>query len=396
MALVVTALVASACTSDGDEDAAPTTTPSSTPTPTPAPAPAPDDADDGDDDDPPSAGALAPRVTGLMTRQGLPPAGWDLVDSAVIHVQWDELEGPDQVFDGPGWDVIDDAVADRRDLRLKLRVMAGVHAPAFVKALGGPAVPDPTRQLACEDGGIAVVNGFQPRWRGCVPYFWQDEALDQYDELMAEVARRYDDEEAVAAVVSSACMTVFAEPFLRAQRDATSNQRLLAAGLDHDADEACQRRSLEIHAERFSRTAVALAVNGWDRLVPLGSAEDVAGNQRADARVTDWDATAAFLDDAVARYGEQLELQNNGLGPTDGCAQAGNAYCYLQDTPVHRGFQTEAWSNLGSFDALVGAVERAIELGACFVELPGRPQPFTAAELAELAPLDRQLEAACR
>ena len=336
-------------------------------------------------------GSAAPTLHdyGLMTREGLP--GLDApayVDSAVLRVLWRELESRAGRLRRAGLGRDRPARSnDGRRLTLRLRVLAGRESPAWLKGEGVSG-----EGLDCSKGGIAVVLGSQPNQNGCVPRFWEPSFLDRYDALMQEIDRRYGDEPRLAAVVSSACMTIFAEPLFRAQGNRGSNQRLLEAGLTFPADLACQRKALEIHADRLPDKRVALAVNAWDRLVPLSEDTD----DRVDGRLVSWADAYELATWARATLGDRLELQNNGLGETDGCPDgqrpSTNVYCFLGEDPGPKGFQTETWRNLNSSpDDLVRTIETAVSLGACYVELPDGYRE--ADEL--LAPFDRQLEAAC-
>ena len=57
------------------------------------------------------------------------------------------LETADQQFDGPGWQKID--CIRQMELKIRLRILAGVYAPQFVKRMGGPGLSDPEHQIDC-------------------------------------------------------------------------------------------------------------------------------------------------------------------------------------------------------------------------------------------------------
>src|SRR5262245_21359445 len=164
------------------------------------------------------------------------------IDHAVIDVRWAELEPHDQAFLGPAWGHLRSRIHREPDLKVRIRILAGRFAPDFVKKLAGP--PLSSRQIDCsQEGGIAIVqpsNGIA----SCVPYFWTDDVLRQYKQLMTEVSRRFDDDPHVLDVVDSACMTNWAEPFIRAGNDRGSNVRLWEAGLDETTDRHCLLRSV--------------------------------------------------------------------------------------------------------------------------------------------------------
>ncbi len=325
---------------------------------------------------------LKPPCRGLMTRQGAPPASATYVDAFVTHALWSELEPSDQSFTGPGWASIDTAVKGGKAVRL--RIMAGIQAPNFVKKLGGPAVSSPGDGIDCAaSGGIAVFNPYDKKG-GCVPYFWKKGVLDQYEELMQEVAKRYESAPGLREVVDSACMTVYAEPFYRAHADLGSNQRLFAAGLNQATDLACHERAIDIHDAAFPTTRTSLAINTWDIMDPSAPT----------GRKTSWPLAKAFADGARAQLGGRLVLQNNGLGEAEGCAAGATPdtsyWCYLKSAGGPKGFQTETWERLGGEAGLFAALQNGLAMGANFVELPGG---FLAADPVKLTQADQALEA---
>ena len=324
--------------------------------------------------------SLKPTCRGLMTRAGMPDSTTAYVDAAVAHVEWRALESSDQVFDGPGWAAIDRMVS--AGYATRIRVYAGISSPDFVKRLGH--TPVSAGGIDCSrTGGIAVVNP-QSGIAQCSSFFWTAPALDEYEELMAEVARRYEGAPEVREVVDSACMTVYAEPFFRAHGDFGSNQRLANAGLNLAVDRACHERAIRIHERYFPRTRTALAINSWDVIDPTDS----------DYHRVSWPEAHAFADWARSVMGSRLVLQNNGLGESDDCGAGTSVdtsvYCYLGSIAGPKGFQTETWERLGGATGLYDALDNALSMGANFVELPGG---FKDANQSTLADYDRRLQA---
>lgn len=346
---------------------------------------------------------LKPQAKGLMTRGGLPPSSVPSIDHGVIHLLWKDLETADQTFSGTGWSQV--AAAKERGIKVRLRIMAGIHAPKFVKQLHPPDKPafisDVPKGIDCApSGGIAVYNPVD-KTGNCVPYFWYTPVLDQYQQLMQEVARRYDiapEGSHVLEVVNSACMTVYAEPFFRAHGDIASNQRLFSAGLDYTNDRLCHERAVNIHNSSFNTTRTSLAVNAWD--VIDGSADD--------GRAQSWPRTQEFGDWARATMGEKLVIQNNGLGEDEGCPTrtgtkvGGPQYCYIASIGQPKGFQSETFPKLGGAEScakgkegLFAALGNASAMKASFVELPGIPSNcggLTGLDQTRLANVDKALE----
>jgi hypothetical protein len=320
---------------------------------------------------PPAAGNLKEPGRGIYLKDALPGGTLQFIDHVVVTGNWDEFEAGDQEFSGPGWARLDQMLSDDR-LKVRLRVQAGVGSPSFVKRLGGPPVSGDGVDCSSE-GGVAIAkratttDGLaKAAASGCVPYFWTKPVLDQYEQLMQEVARRYEANPRLLDVVDSACMTFFAEPFIRAGRSGSSNSRLFEAGLNRRTDEACQKRSLEIHDRAFPTTRVSLATHSVWQIV---TDPDEARN----GVTLSWEAQRSLLEELRERYGPKLVLQNNGLGGAEGCERAdepdGSHFCWLANAEPPKGFQTEGGSRLRSRGhTVLDAVEKAVEMGACFVE----------------------------
>lgn len=319
---------------------------------------------------PPPEGSLKEVGKGLYLKEKLPPAGMEFIDHVVITGDWREFEPENQQFNGPGWDRLA-GMLDNPMIKVRLRIQAGIGSPQFVKKLGGPPVSGDGIDCS-EEGGIAISK--RPATgdgvalaasEGCVPYFWTGEVLEQYEELMEEVGRRYESNPRLLDVVDSACTTFFAEPFIRAGRSRTTNARLFEAGLNQRTDEACLRRSVEIHDQVFRTTRVSLATHSaW---------QIISDPEKVRAGVTtSWDLERALLEDLRRQYGAKLVVQNNGLGGDEGCGrgEGGDSnFCWLASAAPPKGFQTEGEKRLTTRgQTVLDAVARAVEMGACFVE----------------------------
>jgi hypothetical protein len=286
------------------------------------------------------------------------------IDHAVIGIRWSALEPRDQVFPPAAWRRMGQLKRRETDLKVRLRIMAGRFAPSFVKRLGGPPISSEQKDCSTE-GGIAIVqpaNGIA----SCVPYFWTDVVLRQYKELMTEVARRFDRDPRVLDVVNSACMTNWAEPFIRSGNDLASNARLWNAGLNEATDRYCMERSMRIHDRAFDRTRISLATHQqWQIVVdPAIDSDGVAPS---------WEKERELLEDLLARYGAKLILQNNGLGGDEGCPPStppnSTLYCWMGSELKRKGFQLEGDRKLESEGfSMLDAVQRGLDLGACFIE----------------------------
>lgn len=321
-------------------------------------------ADEKIPDSTPSNRARLKRLAeGLYLTSGV-STEMPFIDHLVIGTTWAALERRDQAFDGPAWDRIRRLMRREPDVKVRLRILAGRFAPPFVKQLGGPSISSEEKDCSRE-GGIAIVqpaNGIA----SCVPYFWTDGVLRQYNELMTEVARRFDAHPRVLDVVNSACMTNWAEPFIRAGNDRATNARLWNAGLSEATDRHCLERSMRIHDRVFDRTRISLATHQqWQIVVdPSGDSDGVTPS---------WEKERQLLERFMETYGAKLILQNNGLGGDDGCAPStptdSSLFCWMAAEVTPAGFQLEGDRKLeGEGFSVYDAVERALALGACFVE----------------------------
>jgi hypothetical protein len=285
---------------------------------------------------------LKPRGAGLYWVGG-PQDSFPFIDHAIISTEWENLEPSDDDFTGPGWDLIEENLEAYPDYKFRLRIAMGQRAPDWVKSL---------------DGGCVGITHPASGERACVPLFWTDAYLDEYEELMAEIARRYDDEPQILDVVNSACMTIYAEPFIRAGSDEGSNRRLWNAGLNEETDRHCVERSTHDMANVFERTRISLATHVQWQIVAEDGIEP------------SWEKERVLLEELRDDLGEQLIIQNNGLGGDDGCVPGeAEMWCWLSELEPPKGTQTEGDNKLAEEGFTVhDAIDQALDLGACFVE----------------------------
>ncbi|MBI4979606.1 MAG: hypothetical protein HZC28_19160 [Spirochaetes bacterium] len=327
-----------------------------------------------------AAAEIKPFCSGLITRDGLPPASMPFIDSIVVMVNWNDLESFANQFSGKGWQEIEHARTLGKKIRL--RVMAGVHAPYFVKAIGNVRTADLNRgvKLNCVSSGVAVWNEHD-KTGGFIPLFWRDDVLDRYEMLMKEIALRYEDAPEIVEVVDTACMTLYAEPFYRAHADRDSNKRLWDAGLTFEKDKAAHERAIRIHDKYFKKTRTSLAVNPWDII-------DGSPTHHSNS----FTPTYEFAQWARALMGERLVLQNNGTGVDAGCrggTPSSQHFCYLAWVKGPKGFQTRTAQRLGGEAGLWKTIDTALGMGANFIELP---QGFQQYSIERLKEYDRLLE----
>ncbi len=120
---------------------------------------------------------LKPVLSGLLDRNGAPPAAYvTSLGGFVVQAKWSELQ-PSPGAQLTSDNAIDAAINDVRalnatfhmDLGLKIRVLAGVQAPAWAKDLGGT----PISLINPQNGAV-----------GTVGRFWTDAFGSAYDQFV--------------------------------------------------------------------------------------------------------------------------------------------------------------------------------------------------------------------
>lgn len=350
------------------------------------------------------------RIPGDITDSNNPSNyPFDFVDYVVANVKWRDLEratadgkGSFQKTDGTdmiGWQKIGEVIRSGKIKGIRLRILAGIHAPDFVKRLGHTPQFVSGDGIDCSgSGGIAIMT---TDGQGCSSFFWTGEAIAQYRQLMVEVARRYDNTDPakggkILDVVNTGCMSIYGEPFYRAHEYDSTNQRLSNAGFSESLDLNCQEQAMAIHNDNFQVTRTSLAVNSWD----------IINSQPPDYHTVSWDKAKTFVDKWRNRMGNKLVLQNNGLGEQEGCrvnpdgtetSLGGPEFCYLKNKAPAIGFQTETFAKLATHapDSITGlrwAVDNAIQAKARFVEVPYNYVTLTGSDLAKLKEQDQALQ----
>jgi hypothetical protein len=235
------------------------------------------------------------------------------------------------------------AIAKDRGMAVKLRVEAGIHAPAWLKAETGPeiTVGDPSSNI-----------------QGTVGRYWTPTYGQAYDHLQAMLAARYDSAPQLRQVEITRCSTVFAETFIRNVRNQTETQQLLAAGLTQTIDEQCIRDEIQAH-QVWKLTRSGLAVNPYQAVQP-------GGHTRPDEAVT-----YQMMLYCRQVLGPRCVLENNSLRspPLSGYA---TMYQQMSQLGGPIGFQTAALKRAGNMSATLNL---AAQLGAGSVELPTGYQP---------------------
>jgi hypothetical protein len=197
---------------------------------------------------------LKPQLVGLLNEGRFPTAAYQsLISGMSVDAKWSSLQptagGPIAANNN-----IDKTIASVRQynltttgpqLRLKLRVLAGLDAPDWVKNLDGPPV-------SATEGLTGTI--------GTVGRFWTANFASAYQDLQNKLAALYDSVPEISEIVASRCTTFTAEPFIRDTSVQTNVTNLLAAGFTTAADEQCIQDQFTEHLVwTHTRTGVAFS-----------------------------------------------------------------------------------------------------------------------------------------
>jgi hypothetical protein len=330
--VIAAALLLAGCGSSHPPGPSSTASPTATPVP-PTPSP--------------SVSSLKPVLSGLLDRNGTPPAAYvPSLGGFVVNVHWSDLQPSRGGTLAPD-NAIDQAIVTVRalnaqyhvDLGLKIRVFAGVWAPTWAKGLGGHP--------------ITLINP-QNGAEGTIGPFWTESFGAAYDQLETLLAAKYDEVAEIREVTISRCSTFYDEPFIRDTGYSPNVTALLAAGYSVAADETCQREEIQASAV-WHHTHSDLAFNPYEAIFPGGTT-----------------STDELFTESMMAYCRQVlasacVLENNSLRfPVQAGYMAMYANMQALGHPIS--FQTATAARVGN---LSGTLNYAITLGASSVELPG-------------------------
>jgi hypothetical protein len=287
-------------------------------------------------------------VQGLLDREHFPAAGYTgAVRAFVVNTTWASLQ---PTSDGPivRPNDIDRAIEQARSsgMTLKLRVRAGIDAPAWAKRIGGPPIPMYyTRSTVKKAGQLA----------GTIGRFWDPQYGAAYADLQTKLAALYDGVPEVRQTGVTRCGTIFTETFLRNTRDARNARALLAGGFSRAADERCHNEQLTAHLV-WQRTHSGIAFNPYQVIQPDGS------------KTVDLAYTLAQMDHCRAVLGMRCVLENYSLSSRRLCDPDHEAmHAKMRQLGPPYDFQTATASKIGSYRQVL---DWAVSFGASSVELP--------------------------
>ncbi len=198
-----------------------------------------------------ASSGIKPLIRGLVDRNASPHAAG--LQATAITVHWDALEpaGPGLVSTS-----IDNAIAAAGCAPIRLRVLAGIHAPAWVKSHSG--------------GAVSVTNPFDGT-TGTIGRFWTPEFQQDYDNLQSELAAKYEATPNVYEVVVSRCTMFYSEPLIRYVSNTTNIANLRAAGYTVTGDQQCQTQEIDSAAAHWPTTRFSVAFNPYQVIPASGS-----------------------------------------------------------------------------------------------------------------------------
>jgi hypothetical protein len=295
-----------------------------------------------------SSTAVKAPVSGLMDRHHPPKAAYaGVVRGHVVNTTWaavQPVKGGPIVHPNPIDQAI--AVAKKNGYALKLRVRAGIDAPAWAKKLGGaPMTFYYTGATANKTGTVA----------GTVGRFWTPQFGAAYDELQRKLAAEYDGVPEIRQTDITRCTTIFAEPYLRDAMDKRNVRALLGAGFTTAKDQVCHAQQVVAH-DVWQRTISDLAFNPYNSIRP-------------DAKVrTDLAYTLSQMGYCRSVLGPRCSLSNHSLASKRLTSGAyGEMYAHMRKLGGPIDLQTATAAKIGDYQEVLAF---ASGMGASSVELP--------------------------
>ena len=309
-----------------------------------------------------TAGLKAP-ASGLVDRHHAPPAAYaPAVRSYVVDTTWASVQ---PVAGGPivHPNAIDTAVTYARanGMALKLRVAAGIDAPAWAKSLDGPPMTFYYTAATVSSAGTVA---------GTVGRFWTPKFAAAYADLQVKLAATYDNVPEIRETSVTQCGTIFNETYLRNTKDPRNAATLLAGGFTRAKDDQCHAAQIQAHSV-WTHTYSEVAFNPYQAIQPDGTTKQ------------DMTYTLSQMDYCRQVLGANCLLANFSLSSsriTD--SQYGLMYKHMQALGGAMNFQTATAAKIGSYTTVLAW---AANFGASSVELPTGYTSWPVATLSSYA-----------
>lgn len=207
------------------------------------------------------------------------------VDQIALKVPWSSVNPSNGTYD---WSFIDNALSTYPDARFTLRIQSGNSAPSWLTALTGTVE-------------VYLVSRSQTAF---VPHFWEEVAMQAWDDMIHAAGARYDTNPRVVMVSADAPMVVYSEPYILGS-DQASGARLFTAGLNQTTRISSITRCVDDTAHAFPNTLVELAIHG-DLQIPVSG-----------GMIFSWPIGRQLAIDLATAHGKHLVLSDYGLGLAD-------------------------------------------------------------------------------
>lgn len=294
-------------------------------------------------------------IVGLLDRQKPPPRQWFErgVVGFVLKVRWADLQ-PDP-FGFLNTDLIDSYVqgcsgktGNLAGMVMKLRVLAGVDSPEWVKRISGSMVWNNPDLAASSEGGL-------------VPCWWTPAFVAAYENLHQRLAKKYDAIDCIRAVSISGPTTLYDECMARQIAHSPDNlHAAMCQGFSFERDLVSIYDFCAMHGELWRNTKSSIGIQP----VPWGR----TGFPTPASRSPFWDA--------LVGPHPNMEIGNHSLAtPKLVNSDWQGFYSWMKaipelypSTPPRVTYlQTESMRQIGSVPEVMQA---ARGLGASYVELP--------------------------
>ncbi len=226
-------------------------------------------------------------------------------------------------------------------MKVKLRIFAGVHAPQWVKSATGTV-----SLLATDDS--------YPDF----PKFWTTTYGNYWRNLQTLLAQRYDNDSHIAEVGVSSCVTSTDEPFIMPQ-DTTSRANLLLAGYSDAQRHTCLTNAATVDYSPWVNTPLDLTFNP---LSDIDSGQIVTNYDFTFATMALFRQTYGKARGVIANHGLQNPLKPvvqplyDGTGTQSGFRQLGSPLAFQTISQTPNG----GWQGTVEYGRSYGATELEI------------------------------------
>jgi hypothetical protein len=288
----------------------------------------------------PASAAVKAPVTGLLDRHK--PVSTSYIKGWVIDVPWSALQptSSTQLVTT----AIDSDIAKAKSLgktAAKLRVGAGIDAPAWVKNLAG--------------GPITMYDISQSTTGGTFtcPKFWRPEVMAAYTNLNRLLAARYDANPVIRQVILAGPIAQHSEPYLRDGKDSRNVAALLNAGFTVAQDKVAHDANMAV-GNLWLSTNVEIPFNPYQAITPTKKYPDVA-------------YTIAEMQQFRTMFGSRAILANNSIASTRTSDVYTQMYAAQKSMGRPLSYQTATFNKIGDYKVTLNF---AVAQGASSVELP--------------------------